>query len=306
MKKNGTCYWQHVCEENCETAGGNYKIGVPKEQRLGPESCDKIIELASPVVAASDYTIISEEDISHGLARRIQLKAVVHPRSKALNKPTLAAIVRHVFTRGLESDYARDELSRAAHRGRTPDVVWGLIYLREADEQFANWVCSFEWISPDLELSARPSESIGEYAGENLKIEWKMEPNQLVHLIEGRSLSKNEYLMRADECLAEAPNLLQRLAQIIEADQVGVADPAFVRNSEQFDHHMMDVGPAPYECQRLDEKLTSLSALVGNAGLVLGDWHSRKPAQVLHLLKTYSRDANKAFAHAQLLREDLK
>jgi len=89
-----TCYWQFVSDENCIQTGETYKIEVPKSQILDWQSLNGLIELATPIAAASDYTIVSEQDLSHSLARRIQLKTVAHPQSKILNRPQIASIAR--------------------------------------------------------------------------------------------------------------------------------------------------------------------------------------------------------------------
>ncbi|MCA0207105.1 MAG: DUF4365 domain-containing protein [Proteobacteria bacterium] len=128
--ERGTCHYALVSEETCVKAGERWKVRVPKSSLISADSAVELASIASPIVAASDFSIMAEHDQSHGLARRISLDIVVHPGPKPINKPLLGAIIRAGLKHGQSSRYFRDEIARKTHENRPVDVVCGFVYLR--------------------------------------------------------------------------------------------------------------------------------------------------------------------------------
>lgn len=298
------CYWEHVTSDNCISTGEGYKIVVPRTQVLDLTALPKIEEIASPIAAASDYTIVSEKDFSHAGARRVSLNAVVHAQHAALNKPKIAAIARALFQHGQNSKYARDTISEEAHLGREPDIVWGFLYLREADIASANWVCRFEWINPRLPQNMRPIEQRGEQVGGGLKIEWRSDQVAISQFVDNATLNKSDYLKAADLCIERAHELLIELITINSGDHTSIQ--TFCSVAETFDRWWSSVELAPYECARLDEVLTRIASNLGNAGLVWSDTFDRPPAQKLHLAKKNEEAVADALSYSSFLRLDIR
>ncbi|QIK41409.1 DUF4365 domain-containing protein [Pontivivens nitratireducens] len=225
-----TCYYQIVTIENCVTTGKNWKILVPKSQTITSETTDTLADMASPIAAASDFSIVREDDVSHGTARRISLYIVAHAGLKPMSKPHLGAIVRAALNHGRETTYARDDISAAAHYGRTADVVWGNIYLREADINSAGWICRFQWISPELDTRWRPFALSGEDHGNGLIIDWPQNTH-IANLSDAARVGKAGYLAKADALLNKLPTMRDALDSLIKAGTPSAKCAEFSRDA---------------------------------------------------------------------------
>lgn len=200
------CYYEIVSDETCVRTANGWKILVSKNKTITTDSFLDLVSIASPMVAASDYSIHAEQDQSHANARRVSLDIVVHPGNKQVNKPLLGAIVRAALKKGQSSQYHRDEISERALGGRSVEVVWGFVYLRDIDRESASWACRFQWISPSLKASASPHTFEGEQDDSGLVIDWKGN-TELPKLLDERRASKADYLKNVDHLLIQLPDV---------------------------------------------------------------------------------------------------
>ena len=277
----------------------------PEPNTLDKDRLAALIDIASPIAAASDYTICSENDQSTGPAKRISFDVLVHANAKSQNKPMLAAIVRHVLRAGQQSQYARNSISAKVHAGKPADVVWGYIYLREIDRPMAHWVCRFQWISPNLDADFRPTAFQGEGAGDGLIIDWKSN-TELAELMDAFRDSKTNYLARADTLISQLPNLIAVLETINQAGQLGRNTKRFPCKATAFESSWDDSLTPPQECQRLDETIGEILATVGNAGLNWSSLQERTSSQTLSLSKAYHSDLIRLAEEFNFLRSEVR
>tara|TARA_R110001606_G_scaffold54703_1_gene133977 strand:- start:7971 stop:9170 length:1200 start_codon:yes stop_codon:yes gene_type:complete len=277
------CYWELVTQETCRSTGKGWRIDIPKTQAL--ESAQQLQDIASPVAAASDFTVAKIDDVSTGLARRLSLDVVVHPTFKALSKIQLASIVRMVAAFGRNSDYARDEISAAAHRGKQADMVSGFIYLREVDRQTAQWVCRFQWTSDTIAEEVRYRGVPGQVDSDGLVIDWQLE-RPLAKFLDERRRSKGDYLRLFDDLVAKVPAISRKL-EAFHADGCPIKDaPTIAELGLDFEETWDDSKSPPAECVRLDQAVGEMLALVGNLRFLWSkdskysranaEWQSRK------------------------------
>jgi len=298
------CFYEIVTDETCIRAGKNWKILIPKNKTLASDSAPDLVSLASPVVAASDYSIHSEQDQSHGNARRISMDIVVHPGSRAVNRPLLGAITRAALARGQSSKYHRDEISERVLGGRPVDVVWGFIYLRDIDRQSASWVCKFQWVSPSLDSRFSPLPFEGEKDGSGLVISWN-NSTELPRFLDDRRATKADYLKRVDQLLALLPPVREKLALVLDAgDQTGVSE-SFPSLTSDFEDMWDGTSAAPHECQRLNQAIQELLATVGNAGLIWSQRHSRNQRATFSLMTGYHDQLGRLAGEIAFLRRDV-
>jgi hypothetical protein len=294
-------YYENVTNETCVRAGRNWKIFVPNNKILNAASKLELSSIASPIVAASDYTLRSEQDVSHEDARRIRLDIVVHPGSKPLNKPLLGAIARAALKQGQSSQYYRDKITEFALRNRAVDVVFGFVYLRDIDCGTASWACRFQWISPDLDARSAPIKLEGEQDGSGLVIDWNANP-EISKYIDSKRASKSEYLYKADRLIRQIPVFR------IEIDKLlgGENSPGFSDRAENFEKEWDDDSSPPIECQRLDQAIQELLATVGNAGFIWDQRVSREQMQVRSFLQKYREDLDRLDGEISFLRRDVR
>lgn len=299
------CYYEIVSNETCVRAGGRWKILVPINKIITKESSIDLQSIASPIVAASDYSIHAELDQSHANARRISLDIVVHPGNKPINKPLLGAIVRAALKQGQSSQYHRDEISQRVLGGRPVDVVWGFVYLRDIDRESASWACRFQWISQDLEAPSRPHALEGEQDGSGLVIDWNGN-TELPKFMDERRATKAVYLTNVDQLLAQLPAFRERLASLLEWGEQSPHSADFTSLSEEFESIWDGSSAAPAECQRLDQAIHELLATVGNAGLIWDRRSSRDQTQVRSLMAGYRDELDRLDSDISFLRRDVR
>ena len=299
------CFYEIVTDETCIRAGNRWKLLVPKDKILTSESASDLIALASPIVAASDYSIHAEHDESHANARRVSLDVVVHPGSRAINKPLLGAIARAALAHGQSSKYHRDELTEMIIGDRPVDVVWGFVYLRDVDRDSASWACKFQWISPSLDKRFCPLPFEGEKDGGGLVITWNNNTD-LPKLLDERRATKADYLKRVDELLALLPPIREKLAVLVEKGDKTVVSEEFQSLASDYEGVWDDASTAPKECQRLDQAVQELIANVGNAGLIWGQRQSRDHRATLSFMKSYHKELDRLSVEIDFLRRDIR
>lgn len=299
------CYYNIVNHETCVCAGEGWKVLVPKCNTITFESSRDFVSLASPIVAASDYSIHAEQDVSHANARRIGLDIVVHPGNKPVNKPLLGAIVRAALKQGQSSQYHRDEISERVLGGRPVDVVWGFVYLRDIDRVSASWTCRFQWISTSLEADWRPLAFEGEQDGSGLVIDWNGNA-ELPRFLDERRTTKADYVKKVDQLLVQLPAVRERLATLIERGDQSPLSADFTALAEKFESMWDGSFAAPNECQRLNQAIQELLATVGNAGLIWNQRASRGQSQVRSLMNGYRDELDRLDGDISFLRRDVR
>lgn len=303
--ENRICYWALVTPESCVQAGKSWKIEVPRANTFSPDNLSKFIDIASPVAAASDYTIVSEGDVFSGGARTVRLDIVIHSGLRGSNRPQIAAIARDALRRGKLSDYARDEISARAQKGRPVEVVWGHIYARVEDISITAWICQFQWVSSEMPRDFRPTSIEGEPAGEGLIISWK-DHQALAKFVDSKRISKAEYLKRVD-ALSQAAQKIQRELRIInQSGKLNSATSSFPGRAIGIDRAWDGMSAPPAECVQLNESVSPLLATIGNAGLIWQQASTRSNAGTLFLSKQCLADMEKLLRKIEILREDVR
>lgn len=299
------CYYEIVNDETCVRAGNGWKILIPKKKTITAANSCELTSIASPIIAASDFSIHAEHDHSHANARRISLDVVIHPGNKIVNKPLLGAVVRAALKRGQSSHYHRDEISESVHGGRPVDVVYGFLYLRDIDRESVSWICRFQWISPSLNSLSRPHALEGEQDGSGLVIDWK-DNTELPRLLDERRLTKAEYLKNADQLLAKLPAVREALDTVVEGGYHSPRVGIFSSVAKQFESMWDGNFSAPAECQRLDQAIHELLAIVGNAKLICDQRASRRQTQVQSLIVGYRGELERLSGDISFLRREVR
>nr|WP_321484090.1 DUF4365 domain-containing protein [uncultured Cohaesibacter sp.] len=298
-------YYEIVSEETCLSTGEGWKIHIPKSKTIGAHSSRDLISIASPIAAASDFSVHAEQDQSHGLARRISFDVVVHSGKKPVNKPFLGSIVRATLKLGQSSQYHRDELSERALGGQPVDVVWGFVYLRDIDRRSTSWACRFQWVSPCLESSSRPCEFEGEQDGSGLVIDWNGR-TELARYLDERRVTKSVYLKNVDMLLVQLPAVRQKLATLLERGDQSPHSENFATSTEKFESTWDGTLVAPGECQRLDQAIHELLATVGNVGLIWDQRNTWTQAQVGSQMRRCRDELRRLDEEVSFLRRDAR
>lgn len=113
-------YYKIVSDEICVQAGERWKILVPKNKTITAASSSEIAVIASPILAASDYSIHAEQDHSDAHTRRVSLDIVAHPGNKSITKPFFGAVVRSAVEQGRNSQYHCDNNRPSSRSSKIP------------------------------------------------------------------------------------------------------------------------------------------------------------------------------------------
>lgn len=297
------CYWELVTDNTCLSTGKGWRIDVPKSKTL--RSLDGLGDIATPVAAASDFTIARTHDLSTGIARRISLDVVVHASKKAASKTNIAAVVRAAVSLGRTTDYARDKVSAAAHAGKSAEIVSGFIYLREVDRSAAQWVCRFQWTSESIAYEARYSGVSGDIDSDGLVLEWQLDRTISKFLDEGR-LGKGEYLAAVDVLLEVLPLVMDELRAFHSAGCPKQTTKKVAEMSERFEQSWSHAKSAPAECQRLDQAIGELVANVGNLRFLWGEDSKYSHQNAERLSDATLKDLERVIADIEFLRRDAR
>lgn len=262
-------YWERVAKDTIESTGKGYKLAVPQARQLGKEMREALMDLVTPRVASSDYTLFSIEDVSHGMAKRYLIKVVLN---RPMTKPELAAVIRDMTAKTAKRRYSRNAMVKGRWGEADAHVVWAFIYAGAADEKQANYTCRSLWIDPSLDREYAPSPLTGEDVGDGIIVDWEQSP--MAGLIENShgDFDKEHYLDLVDpivalvtRCLAEIRQALQKWLSgaSIEANFLSETKSARQQISDAYDA-LANSPEAPYECHDLDAPVGRMLAYAHN------------------------------------------
>ena len=127
---------------------------------------------------ASEYHIVSLDDVSTGVARRYRANIVLSddmPRSEAIARISHAVrairgtqVFRHTGSRKLWAP--RWPVKAKPH---PVDIVILFAYLHVDDIPHAKWACRCLWVSPDLDARFRPLPIREDDVRDGIVIEWR-------------------------------------------------------------------------------------------------------------------------------------
>lgn len=308
--ENEIVYWERVAKDTVESTGKRYKLAVPQTQELGTATREALMDLVTPRVASSDYTLVSTEDVSHGMAKRYSIKIVLN---RPMTKPELAAVIRDMTAKTAKRRYSRSAMVKSRWGDTDAHVVRTFIYASAADERKANYTCRSLWIAPSLDGKYAPIRLAGEDVGDGLIVDWEQSP--LAGLSdEGQSdFDKEHYLDLIEPMLEQVVRSLGDIGHAMEKWKSGANSEAiFLSETEAarqqisgaYDVHTSCPEP-PYECLELDGPVGSMLAYANNIVL----HHNERgieiwPAQVRRQMTASALDgANKCLDHIKYERK---
>ncbi len=138
-----------------------------------------------------NYDIISQQDVSIGVARRCSINVLIN------------------------KDYSRYDIKDALKRiisssKQDNDVIWIFVYNSSDDIPKSNWFCRGYWVSPNLDQRWRPVEMTPNDQIEDIKVTWNYE-------YESRRETYNFYSGPKNELIKSTDLLLKQVVPIAKA-----------------------------------------------------------------------------------------
>lgn len=267
--ENEIVYWERVAKDTIESTGKGFKMAVPKARKLGKETREALKDLVTPRVASRDYTLVSTEDVSHGMAKRYSINIILN---RPMTKPELAAVIRDMTAKTAKRRYSRNVMVKGRWGDADAHVVWAFIYASAADEKKANYTCRSLWIDSSLDGKYAPSPLAGEDVGDGIIVDWKQSP--LAGLSENGhgDFDKEHYLDLVDPIVKLVTGNLAHIGQALHKWQSGASNEAnFLSETESARQQISDAydvhdnsSEPPYECHDLNAQVVSMLAYAHN------------------------------------------
>lgn len=262
-------YWERVAKDTVESTGKGYKLAVPQQQRFEKTAREVLKDLVTPRVASNDYTLVSTEDLSHGMAKCYSIRVALN---RPMTKPELAAVIRDMTAKTAKRRYCRNTMVKGRWGDTDAHVVRSFIYASAADEKKASYTCRSLWVDPNLDAQYAPTRLTGEDVGDGIIVDWEQSP--LAGLSDqGQSdFNKEHYLDLVDPIITQVTENLVDIGRALKAWQSGASSEAsFLAETEAvrqqistaYGAHSNSPEP-PYECHELDGPVGSMLAYAHN------------------------------------------
>ncbi|WP_444985120.1 DUF4365 domain-containing protein [Halomonas mongoliensis] len=262
-------YWERVAKDTVESTGKGYKLAVPQVRKLGKDTRGALKDLVTPRIASSDYTLVSTEDVSHGMAKRYSIKVVLN---RPMTKPELAAVIREITAKTAKRRYSRNVMVKGRWGEADAHVVWAFIYASAADEKKAIYTCRSIWIDPSLDAEYAPIPLVGEDIGDGTIVDWKQSPMAGLRDNGQSDFDKGHYLDLVDPIVSLVSESLSDIGEALQKWQSGGSvesnflletKSARQKISDAYDSHASSPEP-PYECHDLYVQVGSMLACTHN------------------------------------------
>ncbi len=261
-------YWERVAKDTIKSTGKGYKLAVPQVQKLDKDAREDLKDIVTPRIASNDYTLVSTEDISHGMAKRYSIRVALN---RPMSKPELAAVIRDMTAKTAKRRYSRNKMVKGRWGEADAHVVSTFIYGSAADEKRNNYICRSLWIDQSLDDEYAPTPLIGEDIGDGIIVNWQQSPMAELSDSQG-DFNKEHYLDLTDPIVKLVIESLKNIEKALQKWQSGASSEAsFLSETESsrqylsnaYDIHA-DFREPPYECHDLHEQIGIMLSFAHN------------------------------------------
>ena len=263
-------YWQIVSRETVVSTGTGFKIRIPVDQKVDERSIHALRQIFTPAAPSSNYTVLSEDDVSIARTQRVSVKALVNGTT---TKADIAAIVRKLTSDRISAGRSRD-MSANSTCDLGAQVVWSYIHLTAEDYANSNPYCSSLWIHDQMPEQMKPFPLDGENIGHDITVRWNPSYTAISRVMTS-TLTKAQYLSRVTPLIKEVEVLTVSLdARLANLADGGIAEGDFVtatanerKRISRFELELREIPAPPFECSETDPPLQAAIANLSNVSL---------------------------------------
>lgn len=281
--------------------GKDVKQKYGLEERLGRFMVQTENGQEEELVVTRKYTVLSFEDVSHGVAKQYSADLLVNG---PISKSNVKQIVNEVTAILRGREYYRDELVKARWAGTPAHVVWLFVYASIDDVDNANWICRTQWISETLAPKFSPLKLSGNDAVDQIVIDWNDAYPQKARMYQALTTKKEKYVDEMDSILKRTKDVVAKAIELTEEQETGLlAYDDYVSQMKIIEPALTelyfaseDIGLHPVECKDIDQAFQGMMAFAHNIalpfserGLAMWPEKSRKYL-VRDAVKGYLRD----------------
>lgn len=292
------CYWGNISKETTVSTGAGYKTTIPKTQILVQDFRQQLLDLATPVISESSYQILSEEDKSTAVARRISRYVRLNASPLPWTRHTIRQLILQTTSDARTSQYHRNEICSESHGLSDADVVWIYVYRSENDRNLGAYIARAIWISPDLPLENHPMGWNGEMHITGITIDWNDSFEEMVKFVDEQRSPKFEFIKYANAIIVEVELFLSEHYRATTT----INDFKFIDFSAGYLEFEKGLIKEPYpchECERLSERLVELLALIDNASIYSNRLTTEHKNTDFIQFKRYIEDVNSKIKDAK-------
>jgi hypothetical protein len=252
-------------------------------------------------VVTREYTVLSFEDVSHGVAKRYSANLLVN---EPIFKSNVKKIVKEVTANLRGREYYRDELVKARWAGTPAHVVWLFVYASIDDVDNANWICRTQWISEALAPKFAPLKLSGNDAVDQIVIDWNDAYLQKAKMYQALTTKKEKYLDEVDSIRKRTKDVVAKAIELTEEQETGqLAYDDYVSQMKIIEPALTelyfasgDIGLPPVECKDIDQAFQGMMAFAHNIVLPfsergLATWPEKNRKYLVRdAVKGYLRD----------------
>lgn len=224
------------------------------------------------IVKSMDYTILSIDDVSHGLAKRMTCNILVDSN---LTKDQIKSIVTSATFEIINTSYSRNKLVKDAWGNVPAQVIWLFVYKKLDDVHYANWICRCLWIYEGLEKQYRPLEIGYDNEFDGILIDWN-ETYELQHKLYVQSSgSKQDYLDSLDIHFTHIKSFYETAIRIWDEHKEGkITEDKLIDKMHNLttpfsivESEASNILLPPLECRGIDDVFQAFIASVSNVYL---------------------------------------
>jgi len=237
--------------------------------RNGHEKSGELV-LEVPTHEIPGYSVLKEEDVSHGGAKRysaILLTDLHYPPD------IIRGIIQEKTEEMKHRDYYRNPRVEERWAKTQAHVVWLYIASKPEDVQNFNWRCRSCWVDPDLPENLQPQPLGGQETIDGIEISWNKGYRSFdQYLSENKSPFKEVYLKKVDAVcktmLALGNSAVEKFQEyqaglLQEADLIQHMQSLIHKEGEAF-RKSQSIPMSPLECDDYGNFCSNLFASVDN------------------------------------------
>ncbi|MBG1268341.1 DUF4365 domain-containing protein [Nostoc sp. WHI] len=210
--QEGYAYWQVVNKNTVKNTGIDWKLLIPFEQKIDESSKIQIEKFSKKLTAASDYTILSLRDVSHGRVKKYSANILL---SKEFTKSEITRIIKDVTTELITRQYYRNKEVKQHWKGKNTDIIWLFLYLSLDDVSKTNSICRTQWISKELPPECSPIRLDGEFIDDETSVDWNERYRDISRLLSSYEVTKEDYLDSMLDILKDVKYVVAQISELI-------------------------------------------------------------------------------------------
>lgn len=270
--KKDKIYWEKILTKNTVETEKGWKVNIPKNNILTADSKE---EVEKYYYNRNHFITLELSDSSHGLARRISAKILVD--KSAISKSSMERMVPFLIDDFKNSDYHRNEMTKAKYNDSPADIVFLFFYndIQQAKRglPFCRAFWNIESCTSKVELSNPDWEKDG------IQIKWDKNCELLSDMMKENQMSKGEFIEIANNAFKVVTDIHKEIKRVYSNLEKSTSMDDLEKEVIKHEEKINKIDEAinfknkftPLECTDLNSLITSSVIYLSNILLVVKD-----------------------------------